>query len=138
MEQIAQSLAEQVPARREESLQERKRKIERWLSLAFASGFVPLIIFLVGMIIYNVIILEGALLKGILFLGILLGPAIALALLFYREFLREALARRRMSQLTSSETERAGKLLPESHFEPIPSITEQTTERLTAERKLKI
>jgi len=56
-------------------------------------------------------------------------------LLFYREHLREALAKRQTAQLTLTEKEPTGKLLPESHFEPIPSITEHTTELLVAEKK---
>jgi len=135
LEKIVQSLAEQAPTRLDEDLQKRKRKIERWLSIAFLGGFIPLIMVIVGMIIYEVIILEGAILKGLLFLSIVLGPAIALLLLFYREHLRQALAKRQTAQLTLTETGITGKLLPESHFEPIPSITERTTELLAAERK---
>ena len=123
-----ESLAEQAPARTDESLKERKRKIERWLFVAFVSGFTPLVFLIVGLIIYNVIILEGAVFKGLLFLTIILGPVTALALFFYREFLREVLAKSQRSQLSLSEPN--AKLLPESHFEPISSVTEHTTEML--------
>jgi uncharacterized membrane protein YvbJ len=39
LEKIAQSLAEQAPTRLDEDLQKRKRRIERWASIAFVSGF---------------------------------------------------------------------------------------------------
>ncbi len=135
LEKISQSLAEQVPIKPDESLRERKRKIERWLSIAFVGGFTPLILVLVWMIIHNVIIVEAAVLKGILFLSIVLGPAIALLLLFYRQHLREALAKRQIAQLTVTDGEPTGRLLSESHLEPISSITEHTTELLAAEKK---
>jgi hypothetical protein len=135
LEKIAQSLAEQAPTRLDEGLQKRQRKIERWLFITFLGGFTPLILVIVWLIIYNLIILEGDVLKGLLFLSMVLGPAVALLLLFYRESLRKALAERQRSRQALSQTEPTTKALPESHFEPISSITEHTTEILVAKNK---
>jgi hypothetical protein len=135
LEKIAQSLAEEAPTRLDEGLQKRQRKIERWLFITFLGGFTPLILVIVWLIIYNLIILEGDVLKGLLFLSMVLGPAVALLLLFYRESLRKALAERQRSRQALSQTEPTTKALPESNFEPISSITEHTTEILVAKNK---
>jgi len=138
LEKIAQSLAEQAPPPLHEVLQERKRTVERWLLIAFAFGFTPLVLILVWKIVQNVIILEGAFLRGLLFLAILLGPAIALLLLLYREILRKALAKSQMSQLALSQTAPAKNLLVDSRFEALPSIAEHTTELLLEEERKRL
>jgi hypothetical protein len=53
----------------------------------------------------------------------------------YRESLREGSAKRQKEQLSLSPAETTGKLLPESKFEPVPTVTDRTTELLFAEKQ---
>jgi hypothetical protein len=48
--------------------------------------------------------------------------------------LREAATKRQLSQTALPVTEQTAKLLPQSDLEPIPSVTEGTTELLFAEK----
>jgi hypothetical protein len=65
---------------------------------------------------------------------LILGFLAFFLLLAYREFLLKA-SKRTLPQPASLPAPETGELLPEPSFEPIPSVTERTTELLTSERK---
>lgn len=139
LEKISHSLTEQLPTKLDESLQARKERLEWWgvaaLS-AFGAGVLGIILY--G-IIYKMMITQGKFWAGIGFLGFIILVACGLlsVILFAKANEVEAAStKRRLQQpeeLPSGET--TGKLLPEPHFEPLPSVTEGTTELLFAEKK---
>ena len=111
LEKIAQSLAEQLPSTQlNDDLEDRKRKVERWLTLLLGSAFGVFVITLIGALIYKVIITKGDYLLGFALLALLI------------------------AQASLTQPERTGKLPAEPHFQPVPSVTEPTTE-LLVERK---
>ena len=135
LEKIAQSLAEQLPSTQlNEDLEDRKRKVERWLTLLLGSAFGVIVVTVLGALIYKIIITKGDFLLGFALLVLFIALMAALILVVYRESLREALAKRQLSQAALPQPEPTGKLLTESHFQPVPSVTEPTTE-LLVERK---
>jgi hypothetical protein len=143
LEKVSELLAERLPAGAPDQapsesvarLLERQRRIEHWLSIAAVGTITTLIAATLWAIIYKIIILKGHVFEGVIFLSIIVGAAIALSLVIYRESLREALTKRQLSQPTLPETEHTAKLLPETDFEPIPSVIEHTTELLVAEKE---
>ena len=143
LEKVSKLLGEQLPAGAPDQsssesvarLLRRQRRIERWLSVALVCTFIPLVLSIISAIIYKIIILKGNILEGIFLLSFVVGAVIALSLVFYRESLQETLAKRRVSPASLPETESAARLLPETDFEPVPSVAERTTELLLAEKE---
>jgi hypothetical protein len=143
---LAGLISEQLPAGALERstpeevarLLRRKRGVERLLvGLGLTAGSV-FAVAMVAMIITKIIIGKGQLLQGGLLLALIIAAVAALALVFYRETLTESLAARGVSpekEKLLAEGAATSKLLPESQFEPVPSVTDRTTELLTAERK---
>ena len=136
LEKVAQSLAEQLPAPElNKHLQDRQRRIERWLSILLGSMFTIFVVAVLWALVYKIIIIKGDVLEGLMFLALFVAAVAALLLVVYRESLLEASTKRQLSQTTLPLTEHTAKLLPESDLEPIPSVTEGTTELLFAEKK---
>jgi len=131
LEKIAQSLAEQLPSKQlNEDLEARKRKVERWLTLLLRTAFGLFVITVLGSLIYKIITTKGNFLLGFAVLALFIALMTALILVVYRESLREAVAKRQLSQAALPQPEPTGKLLTESHFQPVPTVTEPTTELL--------
>lgn len=136
LEKVAESVAEQRPATElNKHLKDRQRQIERLLSIILGSMFTVFVGAILWAVIYKIIILKGDVLEGIFFLALFVAAVTALLLVIYRESLREAATKRQLSQTTSKPSEPTGKLLPESDLEPVPSVTERTTDLLVAEKK---
>ena len=70
-----------------------------------------------------------------MFLGLFIALVVALLLVVYRVSLLEASTKRQASQLMQQESEPTAKLLPESDLEPVPTVTERTTELLGLKRR---
>jgi len=131
LEKIAQSLTEQLPSQQlNEDLEARKRKVERWLTLLLRTAFGLFVITVLGSLIYKIITTKGDFLLGFAVLALFIALMTALILVVYRESLREAVAKRQLSQAALPQPEPTGKLLTESHFQPVPTVTEPTTELL--------
>ena len=146
VEKLAGLISEQLPAGALEGstpeevarLLRRKRGVERLLVGIGLTASTLFVASLAATIIIKIIIGKGHLLQGGLLLAFLLAAAAALALVFYRESLTESLAARGVSEEKAKQLEGGAptaKLLPESRFEPVPSVTDRTTELLAAERK---
>lgn len=135
LEKVVQSLVEQLPAADiDRKLRERQRKVERWAAILATGGISLLILAVLWGIIYQIIIVKGQVAGGLVFLAFIVA-LIASALLFlYRE---SSLKASRMPSSESAPSLRAetAKLLPEPSLDPIPSVTERTTELLKVERK---
>ena len=84
LEKIVQSLSEQLPAKRDETLQERKEKLEK-LGVAALSVFgAGVLSFILYGVFYKLMVTQGALLAvlGLLAVFIVLGCGILSAILF--------------------------------------------------------
>ena len=135
LEKAVQSLAEQLPGLElNKNLQDRQRRIDRWLIILAASGISLFVAAILWAVIYKIIILKGEVVEGSLFLVFVLG-LIAFALLaLYRDSLTKASGKHQLIK-TELRTAVDTAQLPESQFEPIPSVTERTTELLAVEKK---
>ena len=136
LEQIAQSLGEQLPARVDQSLRERQERLEKLgvgaLSV-FGLGILGLLVYAVGQ---KLVASQGSLIAILAIIGlvIMFGSGVLSAILFARAKELGDEARKRQPQpdeLASSTKE----LLPEGRFEPVPTITERTTDLLFAEKR---
>ncbi len=136
LEEIAQSLVKQIPAKVDQSLDKRKEKLER-LGVVALSGFGVVgggVLFY--LIIFKMMLAEGKILAGLALLTIIVCGLLAVFFFNYANSLKETAVRNRLQQpdeLPQDET--PANLLSGSYPEPIPSITERTTELLYVERK---
>jgi zinc-ribbon domain len=136
LEKIAISLTEQLPTKPNLSLQQQKERYEK-LGVAALSVFgLGVLGFLVYAIGYKFIIAKGDLLGGLAFIGFIIMIACGLAsvVLFAKanEVGQDA-TKRKPQDLPSTESTK--ELLTEGHFEPVPTVTDRTTELLTVEKR---
>src|ERR1700752_4136190 len=138
LEKIAQSLGEQLPARMDQSLSARKERLGKLggggLGV-FGLGILGFLLYAVGQ---KLLATQGGLLAILAMVGlvIMLGCGLLSVILFARaKELGEQASKR---HLQPSETETGGstrELLPEGRFEPVPTVTDRTTELLFAEKR---
>lgn len=136
LEKAAQSVVEQLPAvELNKHLRERQRRIERLLYILGGSAAVVFFVALFWTIINEIIIGKGHVLGGLIFLAFVLGFVVFALLMLYRESLLRASGKRPETQPALPQAEHTARLLPESRVEPIPSVTERTTELLRTEKR---
>jgi hypothetical protein len=137
LEKTVQSLAEQLAADDfDKNLQDKQRKVDRWLKLVAGSAISLITISVIWGIIFELMLVKGKVLTGLVFLFFILGLITFALLVMYRESLGEKSASRLPSQTSPlPQAENNEKLLPESYLESLPSVTERTTELLEVEKK---
>lgn len=139
LEKTALSLSEQLPTKFEESLQERKDKLERLGVMALSVFGVGILSFLLYNVFYKLMLTQGRIFAGLGVLAVIvvLGCGLLSVILFAKaNELKEASAKRQIKQATDSAPREATReLLPEAHPEPMLSVTERTTELLFADKK---
>ncbi len=132
LEKIALSLNEQLPARLDENLLSQKERFER-LGMALLSVFG---LGLLSLLVYTVVrVTPGNWLGRLALLGFIIMAACGLlsTILFAKaKEAEEAAGKRRVQNVEPTPTK---ELLTEGHFEPVPSVTDRTTELLFVERK---
>lgn len=134
LEKIASTLTEQLPARVDESLLARKDRLEKWgvVSLSvFAFGVISFLLYSVGMKLIS----QGNLLAvlGMVGLFIMMACGLASVILFAKAKDVGDKAKKRNSEVSESTSTK--QLLTEGHFEPVPSVTDRTTELLVVEKR---
>ena len=136
LEKIALSLSEQVPAKVDQSLQARKERLEKFGVAALSVFGLGLLSFLLYTIGYKLMLSQGNLIAGLAIIGFVIMVACGLTsvVLFAKakELGDEATKRRPQPELSKAT---AKELLPEGHFEPVPTVTERTTELLAVEKR---
>lgn len=126
-----QSLADQLPALElNKELRERQRKVDRLINIVAGSAISIVVGAVVWGIVYEIIIVKGQVIPGLVFLLFIVGVVLFGLLSIYGESLRKTAETRRLADPQQRLGENTGKLLPESHLEPLPSITERSTELL--------
>lgn len=140
LEKIALSLGEQLPARRDESLQMRKERLEQ-LGVGALSVFgLGILGFLVYAVAQKLLATQGSLLAILAIIGlvVMLGCGLLSVILFARaKELGEEANRRQLQPDTNANSSSTKELLPEGTFEPAPTITERTTDLLFVEKESK-
>lgn len=137
LEKTADSLLEQIPSAESAKLLKRARNLEKFGNVAFG-GLCLLGLTAIGGLIYAVVaglILSGKQpLVGIFLTAFIIFAVLTLIYVVLRENLKER--RQEANPILQKEIEAkdTAKLLEEKPFEPIPSITENTTELIYAEK----
>jgi uncharacterized membrane protein (DUF485 family) len=129
LEQIALSLGEQLPARRDESLQVRKERLEKLGVGALSIFGLGVLVFLLYAVAQKLLATQGNLLTILAIIGlvVMLGCGVLSVILFARA-----------KELGEQANKRQLELLPEGTFEPVPPpVTERTTELLFVEKQSK-
>ena len=138
LEKIAQSLGEQLPARLDQSLVARQERLEKFgvgaLSV-FGLGLLGFLLYLIGQ---KLVVSQGSLLAILAMVGlvIMLGCGLLSVILFARaKELKEEASKRQLQPNANEVAGSTKELLPEGRFEPVPSVTDRTTELLFAEKR---
>lgn len=137
LEKTALSLSEQLPVKVDESLQAQKERLEKFgvaMLSVFAVCVLTLLLFLLG----QKLIAKG--LPGILaMIGalIIIVCGLGSVILFARAKELDEKSSKRRQQNLSSGSEPTKELLTEGQFEPVPTVTERTTELLAVDKRTK-
>lgn len=138
LDKIALSLNEQLPARVDRSLLEQKERFEK-LGVAALSVFgLGLLSFIVYSIGYKLMISKGDVLTGLAMIGFIIMVVCGLASVVLFAKAKEAgeeASKRKPQQDLSTGSGSTKELLTEGHFEPVPTVTERTTELLKVEKR---
>ena len=137
LEKIVQSIAEQLPAEEpDRRIRERQRAVDRLIRIVGGTTASIVAGAVVWGIIYEIIIVKGEMLAGSIFLAFVLGVILFALLAIYRDSLGKPANKGQSARRDILEVDKdTSKLLQETHVESMPSITENTTELLAAQRK---
>jgi hypothetical protein len=139
LERTAESLLEQMPSAESAKLLKRERNLERFGNFAFGGFGVVLLIVILSIIywIITTVILTGdSVFGGIMLIAFIVFAALTLAYVVFNEDLKERKQKTNPTLKNEiSEKLDTAKLLEDKPFEPIPSVTENSTELFPIENK---
>lgn len=139
LEKIALSLNEQLPTRPDENLMSQKERLERMGMVLLSVFGVGVLFLLVYGIVYKLMVTQGKILGGLALLGFIIMAVCGLlsTVLFAKaKEAEQAASKRPIANKEAAVVATPTKeLLTEGHFEPVPSVTDRTTELLYAEKK---
>jgi len=137
LEKVALSLGEQLPARVDETLLARKERLEKFGVAAlsvFGLGVLSVLLYLLG----RKLITEGNVVEALVMLGlfVMLACGVLSVILFAcAKELGEKASKRQLQPSTTEKSSPTRELLPEGRMEPVPTVTERTTELLFVEKR---
>jgi uncharacterized membrane protein YvbJ len=139
LEKSAESLLEQLPNAQSASLLKQTQLVEKFGNFALG-GFGVVLLAGVSTAVYFIfskMILTGVnVLAGILLIAFLIFALLSLIFVFFNESIKEKKAKINPALSNKlTEAKEMGKLLEEKSFEPVPSVTENSTELLFVENK---
>ena len=136
LEKAVQSLAEQLPGLElDKNLRERQLKVDRLIAIVLGSAISIVLVGVLWGIIYGIIIVNGQVTVGLFMLAFIVGMILFALLSMYRDSLRKAAGKRQLTEPATPLVADTGELLSETHVEPIPSVTERTTELLMKNKR---
>jgi len=141
LEQTALSLLEQIPSAESAGLLKRQKNIEKFGNIAFG-GFGIVLLMAVSAIIYlfftKVILSGNSVFGGILLIAFIVFAILTLTYVAFNEDLKERMQKTNPSLNNElAEKRDTAKLLEEKLFEPVSSVTENSTELLYTKNKTK-
>jgi hypothetical protein len=137
LDKIAQSLGEQLPARLDDTLLARKERFEKFGVAAlsvFGLGVLAVVLYAAS----QKLITTGNIISLLPMLGlvIMFGAGLGSVILFaLAKELGDQASKRQLQSSTTEKTGSTKELLPEGRMEPVPTVTERTTELLFAEKR---
>jgi hypothetical protein len=135
LEKIAVSLTEQLPTKPDRSLQEQKHRFEKLGVAALSVFFLGILTFIGYSIGYKLMTSDTSLLAKLAVIGLVIMIACGLAsvILFAKanEVGKEEAKRKPQDLPVAGSTK---ELLTEGHFEPVPTVTDRTTDLLPVEK----
>ena len=138
LEKVVQIVGEQMPRQLDESLLARKERLERLGMIAlsiFGAGLLGLLIYGV---VYKVIFVQGRIFEALVLLALIAVAACGvLAGILFSEAKEIPAKRLKAGSQESVPNDTARNLLPEGLIQPLPSVTDRTTELLVAEKEIK-
>lgn len=141
LEQTALSLLEQVPSAESAAILKKERALEKFGNIAFTGLGAAILLGVIGLlyVILTKMVLAGSNpLAGALLMVVIVFAALALVYVFMNESLKERKSKLSPELLKELEDKRTtGNLLREGDFEPVPSVTERTTDLLYSGKKNK-
>jgi hypothetical protein len=138
LDKAVQSLVEQLPALElDKNLRKRQERVDRLINIVAGTGATIFVGGILWGIIYRTIIVKGSVISGLFLLAIIVAAVLFGLLSIYSESLRKASGKRQLLQPPPTQVSDTAELPPNSQMEPVPSVTERTTELLTMNKKQK-
>lgn len=140
LEKIALTLSEQVPSQMTANLRSQKERFEKLGVAALSVAGIGVAGILLYTIIYNTMIVKGDIWGGLMLLGVMVLISFGLIAVYLFAKANDV-GKGRLPVEDDNDVENiiiaanTRELLPESRFEPIPSVVEDTTELLKSEKK---
>jgi len=134
LEKVAELLSEQPPAALDASLahvQLRQRRLEHWAGVAGLAVLSLILLTMIYLIVSEIMIKGGKIGAGLLLLMFFIGASVVAGLQGYSQSLKKRLTQRNSASIEDLLNSATRQLDP--HREPTSSVTEHTTELLSAQ-----